>query len=1092
MMDFKEFIYIFEALSPEIQAVLEKSKFPVAQDLVAQAIKDLNDELDKEGKVITDKAAAFKLLRQKLGLEKKAEVPEPVEIVLKPFYKKLLDKQITLPEYKTAEYFQKSDPAMLNLVMQELRQIIATQKAELMFKNDPQLVFRGENFSDFKNIGDFAAKIHAIDSASNKPAAGFDEFRDPIVADMKHYGSMIWPLKGMKDNPSKIYIFKGDSFLKCKYFGKGAPWCVTKQPLHYYDYKTGSGQTQFFILDYNKAPNDPARYTNPGISEFPQDSEFVDLDNRPNRTDSEGTRFGINGHKGSKDYMSYLEKMGVPNPWELMKPDEVSEHEKEFAFKMQYGGNLEWARSKGQNVVKEYLEALGSQDIHLSEKDFDTLSNDEKYIYIVDTGLKPRNLNEADYLRSLSRKDYKEYLSNYEIDEYREEDKKYLKDLLLNIKSNKEPNEELLNYYVRNFLMSNNYEFDFIGAGSNQNTERNYPILYLKSQKNKDEFYRTDHTVHMAHRQILFPHITDQKTPIRAYNFIMSNLKELEQTDPDYLVNLIANDDLNSDREHSKYEYDREKQRQIYQDKKVYSNLKRMIFKNLDDEAKKRVLRITELYDEESDGERPDTGIYGRLLTDEKENLVKSLIRNIDDLKKIYKLIGKQPWMAEVTNVFKNLSKEDHDWVIKHIGKDPFAKGNLEFTQELARKHFKYADKIEDYTLTRYLRDAGLENTLQFLASNNYLDKIEDRTFLNLLTYSLERKDNDKVMETFLKYVPKEKLYNPKTILNFLLLFRATDFVDEKGKPNEYALKYLSAYLSHAEPSHIKALKDAIGNDSEIQNRINRDKYGFAKLIGLRNYAPNLVNALFSNLPPDLYKIFLQNANMNYLEELVTPEWLANASDNEIGVILNRVTQKMALHSGDTETSKKIQEKILNNTKPYSKKIIQDLAAMLSGSQIYSDNATEAIKPYLEKLPLDALKDYIVYTNGRDVKINILNHSLSPIFAEKIKQIPFEMFLDIFKSLESLEKKRFSEFYFKTHESLSDEQVQLVFDAGMGKKFLDAVWGLESLSEYHPDQFLKILNNYVKNNPDADKSIIERLRSNAEAHKNKKEDQKIS
>ena len=224
----------------------------------------------------------------------------------------------------------------------------------------------------------------------------------------------------------------------------------------------------------------------------------------------------------------------------------------------------------------------------------------------------------------------------------------------------------------------------------------------------------------------------------------------------------------------------------------------------------------------------------------------------------------------------------------------------------------------------------------------------------------------------------------------------------------------------------------------------------------------------------------------------MTPEWLANASDNEIGVILNRVTQKMALHSGDTETSKKIQEKILNNTKPYSKKIIQDLAAILSGSQIYSDNATEAIKPYLEKLPLDALKDYIVYTNGRDVKINILNHSLSPIFAEKIKQIPFEMFLDIFKSLESLEKKRFSEFYFKTHESLSDEQAQLVFDAGMGKNFLDTVWGLESLSEYHPDQFLKILNNYVKNNPDADKSIIERLRSNAEAHKNKKEDQKRS
>ena len=1085
-MRFKEFLYLFEALAPEVQAVLEKSKFPVAQDLVAQAIKDLNDELDKEGKVITDKATAFKLLRQKLGLEKKPEVPEPTEAVLKPFYKQLIDKQITLPEYKTADYFKNSDPRMLNLVMQELRQIIATEKAELLFTTSPQLVFGGENFSNFDDLTEFAAKIHAIEASHFKTPSGFSEFRDPVAADLRHHGTMLWPPKGTKGNPSKIYIFKGDSFLKCKYFGKGAPWCVTKQPGYYYDYRTGRGQTQFFILDYNKAPDDPARYTNPGISDEPWQSEFVDLNNQPETRDSEGTSFGINGYEGSREYMDYLEKMGVPNPWELMKPDTISHKDREFSNNIQRENNLAWAREQGPQTVSEYLQAQGAYGQHLSEKDFKSLSDKEKYDYMVETGLAPDNLDEAMYLRSLSRKDYKEYLANYADDERNREAAEFF----LTMRSGKPPTDEQLEYYGEQIMGNSRFYFPLIGAENEDAEKINYPIEYMKYLKRKGEFDRSHYNVKSVWEKLLFPHIKGQKTPIKAYNYVMSNADTFKDIDEDFIVNLIAHDDFAEMRSRDDERHSYSGLEKHFDDTTTsnYNNLKKMLYKKLDDAAKVRVFKELELYDDEKSAEDDPLPYYHKYIAKSPQNIAKTLINNISELKKVYSLIGNQEWMAELP-IYDNLTKEEYEWVMKHIGKKMFSKWQGGFSQEYARKHFTHAQEIEDYVLRTYQKNAGLENLLQYLAGGKnklpLYDKVAPESMLRMISDSIY---NNK-FDTLLKYIPKRIIYSPIMMLKFLLDYSRASHMYQNEKKADHIFDYIKKYLSHADSSDYRNLANAIKEDKEAQHVIEKDMYYLANYVKARDEFPELYQAIVPNLSKNLFAQLLSRAPTDYLLQTVTPEWLKGEGKDLAGTAFLSALEKTFEWRTDTGIPELIKS-ILDNSQPYDKNTIKALLERVSRDSVPYKTGAEIMKSYAEKMPTDKIKDFIISLINLKGKYSLANSDIQEFLVPKIKSMSFDMLADMLNSITSMYWDTVLSMYLQNHD-LTDEQFKTLFNQKIdGKDYLDVVWSLRGLFKYDPDKFLTLLADYIKNNPKADKRIMDALIHDAKSEKMKKDEAK--
>ena len=1074
-MNFKYYLCLYEALSPEVQAVLEKSKFPVTQDLVAQAIKDLNSDLDKEGKVISDKATAFKLLRQKLGLEKKPEVPEPTEEILKPFYKQLTNKEITLPIYKTAEYFKNNTPAKLQVAIQELKQIIADRKAELLFTDKPQLVFRGENFDKFDDIDDFSTKLHAIEAASNKPATGFDEFRDPIAADLKHSGTMLWPPKGAKSNPSKIYIFKGDSFLKCKYFGKGAPWCVTKNPSHYYDYRSRKKQSQFFVIDYNKAPDDPARYTNPGISDNPYKSEFVDLENDPRHTDQYGTDFGINGHTSSREYMDYLQKMGVPDPWELMKPDPVSKEEEEFAERMSDPKFFTWAKSLGKQKFIEWLQTLGASGEHLEKHDFNTLTDDEKYNYIVETGMRPKNMDEANYLKSLSRKDYKEYLANFS--EY----EKKLGEFLLQIKSGQEPTDAMLKFYGRNLQDGMNHvNYDFIGAQPEKPID--LPLIYLQYL---DRVKPYDGNKFGAYQTIITDLLSNQKTPIKAYNYFMSNLDQFKKLDDDFFVNTVANDYL-----------------PIKKDKDLvnnYYNLIRMFYKKLDDNAKVRTLQKLQLTGDD------DKGFNERAV-----ERAKVFIKNIDELKKIYGLIGKKEWM-NVMPVFENLSKEDHDWVVEHLGNKPFVQPSS-YTQEIARKHFKVADRIDSRILSHYLHTAGLEKTIEFINDNKLWEKMladDTNPIASILMHAFKvpttylrntgKIDPSVNEESVFKLIPKNILYHPKVLLNFIAHPDISNYLyeyDREGKKGEplRGLEAIKKYLSHADKSVYDNLAKGIAEDGDVQEIIYNRPRLYNKLLQAKEDLPELVRTLWSSLPEEtdkktwpqpvnLYTTILSHINSSYLDEIITPEWIKGQGKNVIDNLFLNIAHRLASSNAkDSYLNFKLIKRILDHAQPYEANIMLSLLGSLSLTKFPLDDAMDIMTKYVEKMPMNKVKELLAMIFAQQYANRFSIYEGSPIaklMKKKMENMPFETFNDIY-SIKSSGINNLLKLYLRLH-PLTDEQLETLFNHNLDDRsaFLN-IRGHELLAINYPEKFNKLVNKVAETKPDIDPKILEKLKEIAQ------------
>jgi hypothetical protein len=200
------------------------------------------------------------------------------------------------------------------------------------------------------------------------------EKADPKLLAINNAADLVYhvpadPKTGKKD----IWVFKADDPLKCRTMGKGQEWCIASSAMTkwYFTYRHNHGQTQYFIFDYNKSPNDPARYVNPGIGPEDTDphyddiseagSEWVDERNHPDE---------INGYNSVDDYKKYLQKMGIP--LSIFKSDPLTDFEKKL-FKLVDDKNWEEAYEDPQ-VWKLYWQIVDS----LPDVAYNKLNDEEK------------------------------------------------------------------------------------------------------------------------------------------------------------------------------------------------------------------------------------------------------------------------------------------------------------------------------------------------------------------------------------------------------------------------------------------------------------------------------------------------------------------------------------------------------------------------------------------------------------------------------------------------------------------------------------------------------------------------------------------
>ncbi len=916
-MRFKEFLYLFEALTPEVREVLAKARFPVAQDILAAAIKELEDAAE----IYKTPADGIKALRDKLGLgaakekqPKGEQIAEPTDPKLKPFYQAYKEKKLTVPEYKTAVFFKDEDPNLLKQTLNELRELIATNQINYTFTDQPVITFRDANVTNYKNLSDFAARIHDIQARIKDPApAGFEAFRDPSTVELEKPGLQVWPPPNQKGpNESKIWIFKGDDFMKCKYFGGGVDWCVTKSPLNYWDYRD-KGQTQYFLYDFNKKPDDPARFTNPGVSEDLRESEWVDLRNSPH-DDKNGVSFGIKGYETLEDYKKYLQEKGIPVD-KILTAEPPTEEElfvkkavrnSEGIYADQYLPHL---RKMSKNAVLLFLSLLDSSGSFLSEQGFRSLSPEEKEAYIITPARNPKTDWEREYLANISRKQAREYL---------DDTKKIERDAALALRYDNKLPEKLVKDYINTPKISRQYHNPDPDSIDNSTLLKSFALArklgYTANEQINDQiidlFYRDmlengPYDTSTTLLPLLMPENQSVAAEKLLAKSLLKNKDKLLKMNPNFLRSIYGHNPHNSYIQ-------------------TLSHLQSDLWSNLTDNEKKDII------DNEL-GENP----YPR-------------INSINIVKDALALSGKKPWMFANKRMIDDLSDEDHDWVIQNFGSKPYHLDNrydIPQTPSAAIRTLRHnsletSDHIglmlngvldrytDDETLTKILE--ALQKTKYFTPENmkqslnpsksEYLDATQLNQILGILLGSALKNNQLHILE---KFVPKEVIYNPWmafSILNSNVYHQAA----KKNGDNSYLNKVAEFVIENPEliekfgagtiysnialPSNNKKLidmilsshLDAIDDKKEIGNKFMGDD-PMEYPLDNEKWLKKIVNA----------------ADKNFYKDTIT---------RMVHKIVYSIKQNIAKQHYDVQTSSYDEEAIQKDLKSYMdglKKILQ-------------------------------------------------------------------------------------------------------------------------------------------------------------------------
>ena len=332
---FKEWLLMMEFLDPDTKGRLEKispRNIP-NRDELERLIKQMEDEPT----LVSPRDAFTRLKAISIDAPKSATrvdptiqkansmLPNPGPVLL-GLQKDYENKLISNPELLTLTYLKANGATddQINNAAQEIKALSPNIRKDLiMFKDNKPSVKTPNGVVEIQDMLHFSTSLHSLS------AQGVD-FSKKLQFDPK---TDVRPdrQRDLLIAKNGIYIYRGDSPASCRLYGRETPWCIasSSSTYHYFSYRHENKQTQYFIFDTNKDKDDPARMVNPGVADPDGYSEWVDLDNQPER-DENGNGFRIKGYSSIDDYKKYLvNKLGVSMEHldEMLKPTELTDAE---------------------------------------------------------------------------------------------------------------------------------------------------------------------------------------------------------------------------------------------------------------------------------------------------------------------------------------------------------------------------------------------------------------------------------------------------------------------------------------------------------------------------------------------------------------------------------------------------------------------------------------------------------------------------------------------------------------------------------------------------------------------------------------------
>jgi len=372
MFNFKKWFYFTEAIDQNTEKAL------LQQKVDANQLIDFINQLKAQPELI-DTRSAFAKLQEKFPIQRKEKfsIEAPTDPFFKEYYNQLTKREITKPEYDTLLFFKDKSQGLLIQMMQSLRNLIQERKIELNFINKiPTIVYRNEVIPN-KDFTQFTRILHEIEGLdATKPSN--KNLADPFFLEVSDKEKLV-----AKSADGMIWVFKATGPLDCRLMGKGQSWCISSSSSAqwYFNYRHEHGQTQYFIFDFNKDENDPARYVNPGIAPEGKYSEWVDTRNRPDK---------INGYSSIQEYKNYLEDNGIDIG--VFVADPLTEEEKLLKQSSEKYGNSsssekdkifqEFKEGKYKELFDKFIESMSFLDIGLLEDHFNQLSDQQRNFYL--------------------------------------------------------------------------------------------------------------------------------------------------------------------------------------------------------------------------------------------------------------------------------------------------------------------------------------------------------------------------------------------------------------------------------------------------------------------------------------------------------------------------------------------------------------------------------------------------------------------------------------------------------------------------------------------------------------------------------------
>jgi hypothetical protein len=363
-MKFKEWLILSEALDANTKNLLAKAKAP--QDQLDAFIKELEDE-----PTLIDKPTAFQRFQAKFVTKKDKSKDEDAQ--RKHF---ATIPNTTEEELQTYDYYKNENKDSLKKMMEQLRKFIDKKIIILKIENGKPFLYRntlqGSNKLDTPDFGRFTSQLDSIQGSLEQYKSKGNYF-NPIEEELNHQQNLV--AKG-----NNVWVFKGHAPDVCRIYGKGHPWCISSSTsaAHWFNYRIEHHQTQYFVFDYNKDEDDPARYVNPGVAPKGMYSEWVDArnthDTDPEDSESE---VGINGYKSINQYKKYLASKGIPESiWTTTEPEDWEERLHEYDENRDFQGAKNDSDSR---IFPMYLKIVR----YMKDSDFDTLTDEQKKEFLL-------------------------------------------------------------------------------------------------------------------------------------------------------------------------------------------------------------------------------------------------------------------------------------------------------------------------------------------------------------------------------------------------------------------------------------------------------------------------------------------------------------------------------------------------------------------------------------------------------------------------------------------------------------------------------------------------------------------------------------